>query len=120
VLKMIKDNTITPADINTLKTVYPDYYVKMCKDILQRVAESNASGESMPYTQRQSLSMFLAEPLDSSMTPSSIMAAQPMPKAPPAPQGAKMGKRGTSTLGKSNSSYRTPNQTAEADRGDRD
>src|SRR5271166_366620 len=120
VLKLIKDNTITPQDIQTLKTIYPDYYVKMSKDILQQVAEYNAAGETMPYAMKQSLSMFLGEPLDSSMTPSSILAAQPMPKTPPQPQGAKMGKKGTSTLGKSNSSYRTPNQTAEADRSSRD
>ena len=121
VLKLIKDSTITPQDIQTLKTIYPDYYVKMSKDILQQVAEYSAEGKYMPYDMKQSLSMFLGEPLDSSMTPGSILAAQPMPKTPPAPAGPKMStKRGTSTLGKSNATYRTPSQTAEADRGDRD
>lgn len=121
VLKRIGDNTITPTDIQTLKSIYPDYYVKMSQDLLQKINEANTKGEYIPYAMRQSLSMFLGEPLDSSMTPSSILAAQPLPKTPPAPAGPKMSnKRGTSTLGKSNASYRTPNQAATADRANRD
>lgn len=119
VLSKVKDGTLRPSDVATLKTMHPDYYTKMVKQITDEFANDPEAAKKVPFKVKQSLSLFIGQPLTSSLTPSSIMAAQPQPTAPQPPPGPKT-RRGTSTLGKSNKQYMTPSQTAEADRGNRD
>jgi hypothetical protein len=72
----------------------------------------------IPYKTKMGLSLFMGQPVDSSMTPQSIVAAQPVPAQQP--QGGQQGpKKSTDKLGKSTSSYRTASQDAEYDRGER-
>lgn len=121
VLQHVKDGTITPKDIVDLKTMYPDYYGKMSQQLMQDLTNKMHSGEPIPYNTRMGVSLFLGQPLDSTMTPQAIQSAQPQPKAPQ--QGGKPAgstKKGTTNLGKSNKSYMTPGQSAESDRGSRE
>jgi|SRR5271165_233181 len=120
VLKRVKDGTLQTTDLQDLNGMYPALYPQLAQKLSNEMVLAKDKGMIIPYRTRIGMSLFLGQALDTSMQPASILAAQPMPKTPPQPQGAKMGKKGTSTLGKSNSSYRTPNQTAEADRSSRD
>jgi hypothetical protein len=79
------------------------------------MTESLSKGKSIPYKTRIGLSMFMAQPLDSTMTPGAILSAQPQPAPPPQPQGKEKG----SSLAKLPKSYQTPGQAAESDRSDR-
>ena len=120
VLQHVKNGTIQTSDLQDLQGMYPALYPQLAQKVSNEIIRAKSEGVVIPYKTRIGTSLFLGQPLDSTMVPSSIMSAQPQPKTPPAPAGPKMStKRGTSTLGKSNSSYRTPNQTAEADRSDR-
>jgi len=120
VLQHIKDGTIQTTDLQDLNGMYPALYQQLGQKLTNDMMTAKDNGVIIPYKTRVGLSLFLGQSLDTSMQPASILAAQPQPKVPPAPQGAKIGKRGTSTLGKSNASYKTPNQAAESDRGNRD
>jgi hypothetical protein len=79
--------------------------------------------EAPSYKARMGLSLFLGTPLDNTMTPQSIMAAQPKPQQgpqqPPAPKGK--GKGSPSKMSnKSSNLAKTADQAAETDRSDRD
>ena len=76
VMQHIKDGTLLPKDVSTLKALYPDYYGKIAQEMTSAMMEHLSKGETVPYKVRQSMSMFLGEPLDSTFTPSSIQAAQ--------------------------------------------
>lgn len=98
VLQHIKDGTLLPQDVATIKAVYPEYYQKMSQELLSKLASHTAQDGSVPFRVRQSLSLFLGTPLDSTMTPQAIQAAQavfmvqqPEPQAPKM-TGAQMGK----------------------------
>ncbi len=122
VLKHIQNGTVLQQDVATVKTIYPQLYDKMSQQLMQNIADKQAKGEVTPYRLRQSVSLFLDQPMDSTMTPASIMAAQPKPAQPPpqAPGGGKGPKKSTNSLSKGPKSYMTPNQGAEADRSSRD
>lgn len=123
VLSHIKDGTLKVSDIADLQAMYPGVYKGMQTKLMHEVVNHHAEEEPIPYKTRLSLSLFMATPLDATMTPSSIQAAQmslqAKPQAPQQPQGGGKGKGSTSKLGKSNSSYMTKDQAAEANRNDR-
>ncbi len=122
VLKHIQNGTVLQQDVATVKTIYPQLYDKMSQHLIQNISDKQEKGETTPYRLRQSVSLFLDQPMDSTMTPASIMAAQPKPAQPPpqAPGGGKGPKKSTNGLSKVPKSYMTPNQGAEADRSSRD
>lgn len=123
VMEHIKDGTLQASDIQDLHAMYPGVYGQLTQKITDQMANKTSDDELIPYRTRMGMSLFLTTPVDSTMTPASIMAAQPMPKPPiSAAQGGAQGKtrKGTTTLGKSNKSYMTQSQSAEADRHDRD
>lgn len=118
VLEHIKDGTLQKQDIATLHAIHPEVYTQLQQQLLQEVAERVQKGENVPYHTRQALSLFTGSTLDSTFTPSSIIAAQPKPKPMPQQQGA--ASKSMNSLGKSNKTYRTPSQTSEQDRANRD
>lgn len=120
VLQHIKDGTLQPTDIADLKAMYPSTYQNIAQKLTNEMTTNVAGEEPIPYKTRIGLSLFLGQPLDSSMTPQAIMAAQPQPKQPPPPQqgGSKGGS--VKALGKSNSNYMTPNQSSEAHKAQKD
>jgi len=121
VLKRVKDGTIQLSDLQDLNGMYPALYPQLAQKLSNEMITAKDNGVTIPYKTRVGVSLFLGQALDTSMQPASILAAQPQPKMPPQPVGPKISnKRGTSTLGKSNASYRTPNQAAAADRANRD
>lgn len=121
IMQHIKDGTLQASDIKDLHNLYPALYKDMSSKISNEMISAHNDGVTIPYKTRMAISLFLGQPVDVTMQPSSIMAAQPMPKADPPQQqqAAQKSKKGTQNLGKSNKSYMTPGQSAESDRSDR-
>lgn len=119
VLDKLKDGTIQASDVQDIKALYPSLYPKLSGYITNTIAAQKANEEPIPYKTKMGLSLFLGQPLDSTMSPQAIISAQPKPKATPQ-QAPVKNKRGTASLGKSNKNYMTPNQSAESDRSSRE
>jgi hypothetical protein len=78
VLADARSGTITSEQMETLATVYPKLYEEMKSEVMESVAahaEVIGRGESS-YKTRLGIGLFLGEPIDLSMTPTSIMNAQ--------------------------------------------
>lgn len=117
VLDKIKEGTITTSDIKTLTAVYPNLYHNIAKQLTAEMIASVSKGNIIPYKTRIGLSMYLAQPLDSTLQASSIIAAQPKP--PEAEQGspsasAARPKKSMTALNKLPGTYRTPDQNRQA------
>ena len=122
ILQKVKDGSIQPTDVQDISNLYPELYKQMSQDLGNEMTSRHADQEPIAYKTRMGISLFLGQPMDSSMQPMSIMAAQSvfLPKNPPPQPGPKMGKKGTTNLGKSNKTYQTTTQAAESDRSNRD
>jgi hypothetical protein len=116
-MKYMREGTLMQQDVDTIKTLYPDYYAKMSEQIMQSLTDHLHKDGDVPYHSRQMLSLFLGHPMDSTLTPQSIMAAQGVfmqqnqQKAAQAQAEAKPTKN-TSKLSKVSDSYMTQNQAA--------
>lgn len=111
VLQHVKDGTLQTTDLQDLKSMFPGLYQQMAQKLTNNMINAQSEEEPIPYKTRMSLSLFLGQPIDSSMTLMSIQAAQPKPQAPNPPPASK-----TDKLGKSNKSYMTSSQRSEFDR----
>jgi hypothetical protein len=114
-IKSIKDGNLKSSDVVALNAMYPSLYAKLKQAVVQQMTEARAGGRDIPYAQRMSLSLFLAQPMDRTLTPMSILAAQPVPKQAPGngQQPAAPVKHSTASLNKLASNYQTPGQSAE-------
>ena len=114
VMEHIKKGTLQASDIADLKGMYPALYNQMASRVMNEIVGKQAKEEQIPYHTRMSLSLFLGQPLDATMQPMSIVAAQPKGNQQQQPQsGMPMpNRKGTSSLGKSAETYRTPEQTS--------
>lgn len=115
----IKDGTLQPTDVQDLDHLYPALRSQMAQKLTNEMLEHKADEEPIAYRTRVGVSLFLGQPMDSTMTPASILAAQPKPKQAP-PMVPNQTKKGTSTLGKSNNTYKTQSQSGESDRQGRE
>jgi len=116
VLHSITKGTLTPEDVKHLNATNPDAYQHLCKQLTSEMTEHVNKGRPLPYTTRLQLSMFLGQPLDSTMTPSGIMGAQPQapqgqPQTPQMP--ASGNKSSTKSLGGLAKQSRTLGQSRE-------
>lgn len=115
VLAKIKEGSITSKDVSHLRTLYPNLYNNMAKKITNEMASCQDQGTLVPYKTRQGLSLFLGEPLNSYLTPQSIIAAQPKPNPSQQPQNQPQApKKGSmKELDKLPKAYMTPDQARE-------
>lgn len=121
VLQHIKDGTIVPSDVQDIKSMYPALYDQLSHKLTSEMIDKHSNEEPIPYKTRLGMSMFLGQPMDSTMNRDSITAAQLTYIKPPPPQQPKGKKAGdTSKLGKDNKMYKTPTQASESDRASRD
>ena len=113
-IQHVRDGTLLPQDVNTLKTLYPAYYDKMSQKLMGAMTDHVSGENTVPYRTRQSVSLFLGQPMDSTMTPRSIQAIQAMyaqNKTSPQPQSQGKPKKGApSKLGKIATNMATPEQ----------
>lgn len=124
VMQHVKDGTLQMSDIQDLHSMFPALAKNMAGKLSTEATHAQEQGQLVPYKTKIALSMFLGQPMDSTMTPSSIMAAQPQSAQPPAPspQGSKMkgGAKTATSMNKNAESYRTGPQAGEASNSSRD
>lgn len=118
VLQHIKNGTLQTSDLADLKTMYPAVYSDMANKLSKGMIDKHSDEQHVPYKTRMGLSLFLGQPVDSSMNPMSIQAAQPQPK--PMPQQSQPKESSTKNLGKMNKSYMTREQSREYNRSNKD
>lgn len=115
ILQKIKDGTVTAGDIKVLQSLYPSLYTGMNQKLTDNLINAVNNKETIPYKTRVALSMFMAQPLDSTMSPQSIQSAQLMPQGPvpaQAPQGdVPKGVKSSPALQKLPSMYQTADQS---------
>ena len=117
VLQHAKDGTIIPQDVVALTSMYPALHDRLSQELFNNMSDHLAKGNDIPYKTRMGLSMFMGKPLDSTMTPSSIMAAQPKPpqQQPQTPTTPKSNpKRSMAGLNKLPDQYSTKEQANES------
>lgn len=119
VLKHIKDGTLLMSDMADLKAMYPALYSQFANRLSNEMIKNNSDSERIPYKTRMGLSLFLGQPIDSSMNPMSIQSAQPQPRQQP-PVSQPQPKSKPSALGKINKTYMTPTQSREFSRQTKD
>lgn len=108
-LQHIKDGTLTPKDMITLQNCHPVLYQQLKTKLLTQATNPEVT---IPYKTRLSMALFVGQPLDSTMTPMSIISAQPVPEQQQ-PQGGVPGtqaKRSTTALNKLPGMYKTSGQ----------
>lgn len=76
VLEQVRDGTVTPESMEALTTVYPKLYSEMSEAVMSALTDAQAKKKEIPYSVKLSLSTFLGQPLDHSMTQASIAASQ--------------------------------------------
>ncbi len=116
ITKKIKHGTIVPREVEALRAMTPGLHGIMSAKFLNDMTKHMAKGGVVPYKTRIGLSLFLGQPLDSTLKPASILAAQPKPQQQPqGPQGGQKPPSASSTKGISKlpSSYQTPDQARE-------
>lgn len=117
----IKSGTLLKSDIQDLTSLYPRLYTTMTQKITNAMTDQLSEEGVIPYKTRMGISLFLGTPVDASMTPGSIMAAQPKPtQQQGGQQPAKSGGQKSKIGNKTNKMYMTASQSAEADRSGRD
>lgn len=75
VMKSINDGTVTSNDVVHLKSLYPSIYSQMQSALFSAIAEKHED-DDIPYKKRLGIAIFLGQPLDSTMLPQNILAAQ--------------------------------------------
>lgn len=73
-LSHLKKGTLIPADLATVSNLYPGLMNQMKQKATESLVDRMAKDEPIPYAQKQSLSLFLGQPLDSTMTLDSLQA----------------------------------------------
>lgn len=76
VIKKIQQGTITPKDIEHLSTLYPALYQRLQQKVTHELMDSVHKEVNIPYKTRMGLSLFLAQPLDSTMQPNALQSIQ--------------------------------------------
>lgn len=115
-LQHIKDGTLTSNDIKTVATVYPSLYARMSQKLFNEMTEHVAKGNDVPYSTRLGLSLFLEQPLDTTMKPESIIATQPTPPMMTAAPVRGKSKGSLQSLKKTGAMYQTSLQASEAEK----
>lgn len=116
VLHHIKEGTLQMNDMKDINAMYPALTKQMQQKLSNQMINTHSDEEPISYHTKMGISLFLGQPVDSTMTPNGIMSAQPIPQAPQNnPPAAK-----TNKLGKSNNNYMTPNQSSESRRANND
>lgn len=122
VLNHIKEGTLTMQDVKTLNTLYPQLHQKLIMKMTDEMTNHLSKDGTIPYKMRIGMSLFMGQPLDSTMTPDAIrmnQAALMMPQGSPQQQQGMPGQRAKhsmTALNKLAGSFSTAGQAREASR----
>lgn len=124
ILQYVKEGTLLPQDLLTLQTIYPGLYKSMVQKAGESLIEAKTKHKDIPYHQKQSLSLLLGEPLDSTMTPESMQAIirSAGPQQAQVQQNKKKGPQKASAvelkqINKVDEMYQTPSESRQINRG---
>ncbi len=117
VTKFMKEGTLTPQDMQHFTTMYPSLHERMSDKIIQHITNLRSKDENIPYSTQMSISHFLGQPVDSTMSQQSIMSTQTrvqasqmqMPNSQPSV-------KNTNKLDKVPGAYATPQQSRQMQR----
>lgn len=117
ILSAVKDGSLTPSKMQHFTQMYPEVYRTLSNKLTQKITDAQLNDEKPSYSLRQSLSLFLGAPLDSSFTPQSIQAAQGIYAQKAQQQQNQINepagnKSSASKMDKFYKSYQTPNQAS--------
>lgn len=115
VIDKIKKGTLTTNDIQDISAMYPSLANKLKMKLFEQVVENQAKDIRIPYHTKLSLSLFMGQPLESSMMPASIQSNQPQPTLKTEPANI----RTSNKLGNVVKQSQTPEQAREANRATR-
>lgn len=74
VLQHAERGTLLPQDLTTLQAIYPELHNSIVDEVGEELINAKTKGIEIPYKRKQSLSLLLGQPLDSTMTPQSMQA----------------------------------------------
>ena len=73
----IQNGTLTAQDVLAIRNMHPELATKLTQKLTHAMMDHVAKDGFVDYPKRLSLSLFLGQPLDSTMTPQGILGAQP-------------------------------------------
>lgn len=94
-LDQVKIGNVMPETLETLNSVYPKLYMDMKQNLVTEMMKQ----KTLPYQTRQSISMFMGEPVDKSLNPQSILANQSILAGAPRPNEPQQGQMKTRAKG---------------------
>lgn len=116
-LQHTSSGTLQPQDVTTIQTVYPGLYQDMVSKLGERIIDAKTKGVAIPYYQRQTIGMFIGQPVDSTMTPTAIQtivknngSMSPQQKQQRAQENKKASGAELKQIDKVDSLYQTPDQ----------
>jgi len=120
----IHDGSISPSQFSHFSKMHPELHDLLKKHITGEITKMQADeGQKPSFKRRQALSLFMGRPLEQTLTPQAIQAAQmtfkPKPQQQQPPQEGPKGKsKGSPSklTDKGPKSYQTPDQAAQMDR----
>lgn len=88
VLKRIKEGSLISKDVKDIQAMYPETYNYFLNNLTEEIVDRKSEQKPIPFRTRKSLSLFCGLPLDTTLTPQAIQAAQSTyaPKNLPPPQ----------------------------------
>lgn len=108
----IKNGTLEPDHVKHMNQLYPELSSHLQKKIMEKVADAQMKNEKPPHKVRQSLSLFMGQPLDSNLTQQNIAAAQmSFISQKPAPPAGGQNKGSTKGLSDVSNQFRTHDQS---------
>lgn len=115
ILQHIQNGTIEPEHVQHLNGMYPGLVQTLQQKVTDQIFKAQLDGKKPPYKARMGLSLLMGTPLDGTMAPQNIQAAQasfaaqqqqPQQQQQNAPQKGR-NKKNTSTLSKASQQYVT-------------
>lgn len=120
VLDHVENGTLTGHHLEAMQSVYPDLHQEMRQKIQEQLGQIKVKGQTLPYAKRQSISKFIGQPLDSTMTQPNMMAIMASAGGAQTPQTGAKGKPSKASgpelnqINKVNQLYQTPSQARQA------
>jgi hypothetical protein len=79
ILQKMKDGTLTMKDMEAGHSMYPELMEGFRAKLMAKIVDVEHADIAIPYKTRLSLSLFMGQPLESSIMPQNIMASQSPP-----------------------------------------
>lgn len=122
ILQHAKTGSLIPQDIQTISTLYPALHQSMIKKTTEQLIKAGDKAKEMPYSQRQSLSLLMGQPLDSTLQPQVMQAIIKSQATQQAAKQAQQPKKASGVelnqINKINDLYKTPDQVRATDKHD--